>query len=383
MDQDKVSVLLAVPLDQVEELSTRDAVQSIASQSYPASLIETLQIQYVPQTPGGRTAALNAARDQAKGEFLVYTESGVIWDPAKIERQVLRMREGGEDAGAGSAHLTSVRDGKGKLKRTDFSLAGSLGLRLLTLLAPPWKPGALLIRSDIMHGLGAYRHIEQQVWEHDIRLAERDVPIELLEDDLAVWNVGSDPSANLQRDLFPSGVKQIFLKQHLDQATPESLTRGTVTSPEHQAVLLAALHLFNDDLDQSHTICQSFDREFAPSSYWHGVIHRREPDFKNALGWFARADKWEGLLHIRDGVQDVLQRVLLIPEYGGARDTAFGLKRHLDAVGVWDPAYFVEMCSNYKDRSENDKMESVLLREIQEAEMVAALDWNHACAMMF
>ena len=66
-----------------------------------------------------------------------------------------------------------------------------------------------------MHGLGAYRHIEQQVWEHDIRLAERDVPIELLEDDLAVWNVGSDPSANLQRDLFPSGVKQIFLKQHL------------------------------------------------------------------------------------------------------------------------------------------------------------------------
>ena len=94
MDQDKVSVLLAVPSGQVEELSTRDAVQSIASQSYPASLIETLQIQYVPQTPGGRTAALNAARDQAKGEFLVYTESGVTWDPAKIERQVLRMREG-------------------------------------------------------------------------------------------------------------------------------------------------------------------------------------------------------------------------------------------------------------------------------------------------
>jgi hypothetical protein len=381
MDQDKVSVLLAVPSGQVEEPSTREAVQSIASQNYPASLIETLQIQYVPQTPGGRTAALNAARDQAKGEFLVYTESGVTWDPAKIETQVLRMREGGDDAGAGSAHLTSVRDGNGKLKKTDFSLAGSLGLRLLTLLAPPWKPGALLIRSDIMHGLGAYRHIEQQVWEHDIRLAERSVPIELLDEDLAVWDVGADPAAHLQRDLFASGVRETFLKQHLDHAVPESLTNGPAASPEHQTILLAALHLFNDDLDQSHTICQSFDREFAPASFWHGIIHRREPDFKNALGWFGRADKWEGLLQIRDSVQDVLQRVLLMSEYGSARDTAFGLKRHLDAVGVWDPAHFVEMCSTHKDREDHDEMESMLLKEIQEAEMVAALDWTHRCAV--
>ena len=124
----------------------------------------------------------------------------------------------------------------------------------MTLLTPPWKPGALLIRSDVMHGLGAYRHIEQQVWEHDIRLAERDVPIELLEEDLAVWNVESDPSAHLQRDLFPSGVRETFLKQHLDRAVAESLTRGPVASSENQTMLLAALLLFNDDLDQSHTI---------------------------------------------------------------------------------------------------------------------------------
>ena len=381
MDQDKVSVLLAVPSDQVEDLPTRETIQSIASQSYPASLIETLQVQFVPQTPGGRTAALNAARDQAKGEFLIYTEPGVTWDPSKVERQVLRLREGGEEAGAGSAHRISVRDASGKLKQTDFELISTLGLRVATLLSAPWKPGALLIRSDVMHKLGAYRHIEQQIWEHDIRLAERGVTIELIEDDLAVWNVEADPSANLRRALFPIGVRETFLKTHLDATAPESLIVGDVTSPENRALLLAGLHVFNDDCEQSHTICQGFDRECVPANFWHGVIHRREPDFRNARGWFGRAERWEGLLQIRDRVQDLLQRVLMMPEYGHARDTAFGLKRHLDAAGIWDAGFYIDMCADFREREDPDPMEEILLEEIQEAEMVAALDWTNRCAV--
>ncbi len=381
MDQDKVSVLLAVPSDQIEDTSTRETMHSIASQSYPASLIETLQVQFVTATPGGRTAALNAARDQAKGEFLIHTEPGVIWDPSKIERQVLRIREGGEDAGAGSVHPMSVRDGSGRLKQTDFAFVNALGLRLTTLLTPPWKPGALLIRSDVMHGLGPYSHIDQQIWEHDIRLAEKGVAIELLDEDLAVWNVETDPSAHLQRDLHPAGIREIFLKRHLDRATPESLGSGSVNASENGHRLLAALHLFNDDLDSSHAICQAFGRECVPASYWHGVVHRREPDFRNALGWFRRAERWEGLLQIRDSVQDMLQRVLVMPEYGASRDTAFSLKRHLDAVGVWDPEYFIDMCTALTEQEEKSEMEERLLREIQEAEMVAALDWTFRSAV--
>lgn len=382
MDQDKVSVLLAVPSDQVEDLPARETMQSIASQSYPASLIETLRVQYVTATSGGRTAALNAARDQVKGEFLIHTEPGVTWDPSKIEHQVLRIREGGEGVGAGSAHRVSVRDGNGKLKQTDFTFVKTFGLRLTTLLAPPWKPGALLIRSDVMNKLGAYRYIDQQVWEHDIRLAEKGVEIELLEEDLAVWNVETDPSANLQRDLFPAGIRETFLKGHLDRLDLESLVSGPVSSPEDRTLLLAALHLFNDDLDSSHAICQAFGRERVSANYWHGIIHRREPDFKNARGWFARAERWEGLLQIRDSVQDVLQRVLLIPEYGTARDTAYGLKRHLDSVGIWDPGYFIDMWVAFRESDEKNAMEDLLLREVQEAEMVAALDWAYRCVVV-
>ena len=187
-------------------------------------------------------------------------------------------------------------------------------------------------------------------------------------------------SNGLARTLFPEGVRESFLKHHLDQASAESLLPGVAPSADRD-LILAALYLFNDDLDPSHEICQRFDRECIPANYWHGIIHRREPDFPNAKGWYGRAESWTGLLQIRDRVQDVLERVLLMPEYGEARDTAFRLKQHLDTTGNWDPGYFVDMCADYREKASPDRTEGALLQEIQEAEMVAALDWTYRCAV--
>ncbi len=51
--------------------------------------------------------------------------------------------------------------------------------------------------------------------------------------------------------------------------------------------LVAGLWLYVDDLDRSHTICQSI--EDATGSYWHGIMHRREGDFPNSHHWLRRA----------------------------------------------------------------------------------------------
>ena len=48
----------------------------------------------------------------------------------------------------------------------------------------------------------------------------------------------------------------------------------------------AALWLWHDFLDESHTISQSV--ETADGSYWHGIMHRREGDFSNAKYWMRR-----------------------------------------------------------------------------------------------
>ena len=49
---------------------------------------------------------------------------------------------------------------------------------------------------------------------------------------------------------------------------------------------LAGLYLLYDCLDESHTISQSI--ETPTGGYWHGIMHRREPDYGNAKYWFRR-----------------------------------------------------------------------------------------------
>lgn len=53
------------------------------------------------------------------------------------------------------------------------------------------------------------------------------------------------------------------------------------------AEIQAAIWLYVDDLDRSHTISQGIPGPVG--AYWHGIMHRREGDFWNAKYWFRRA----------------------------------------------------------------------------------------------
>lgn len=360
VDDEKVSILLPVPANEADGDPCQATLHSIASQSYPSTLIEICRVQFVDDAPEGRTSALNAARENASGTYLVQTTPGTTWDPTKIEKQVARLEE--DPTRHATAHDVRVRRPSGP-RNTDFSLLRKLGLRVGCLLRPPWESGSLMLRADRAENLGAYRYLAEASWEHSVRLAWKDTKVDLFSEVL-----GETESEDVERlELEPTRVRRRFLSTYI-----ERVAQMESTSPAEQALLSSAIYLWNDDLTRSHEICQGFERTVPDASFIHGIVHRREPDYKNARGWLERAEGMRGGETIRDAVLALLQRVLQMPDYGTARDTAFDLIQHLRKVGTWDPLKLLSLCEacDWKE----DPALCRLLEEVQEAELLAAIE---------
>jgi hypothetical protein len=100
---------------------------------------------------------------------------------------------------------------------------------------------------------------------------------------------------------------------------------------------LAGLWLRFDFLDESHTISQELHSP--TGSFWHGIMHRREPDYENAKYWFRRVGKHPIFEALAKTVRN------LATEAAGkrsapalARDTEF-----LSSNACWNPFDFVDL----------------------------------------
>jgi hypothetical protein len=138
-----------------------------------------------------------------------------------------------------------------------------------------------------------------------------------------------------------------------------------VRDPDMARACLAGLWLYHDYLDESHTISQ--DLAGPTGSYWHGLMHRREPDYGNAAYWFRRVG--------RHAVFEPLGRAAaeLAAAQSAGSETAF-----LTRQSAWDPFAFIDLCESVQAGRAAGEM---LCRHIQQREWELLFDFCYLQAL--
>ncbi len=161
-----------------------------------------------------------------------------------------------------------------------------------------------------------------------------------------------------ERAGYPSPIAELLERMPLAPLGPGEPVRemkdrlGAVAScfppgaePDMVAACRAGLWLAFNFLDESHTISQGL--ELPEGSYWHAIMHRREPDASNSKYWWHRV-----------GNHPVLAQLA-----GEAAQLGWR---------AWDPSAFVDACE--QERGSGSERET-LLRELQRAEWEALFAW--------
>jgi len=85
-------------------------------------------------------------------------------------------------------------------------------------------------------------------------------------------------------DLGPGNPDPALRGKFCSLTADHAFAPASVRNADMAKACLSGLLLRFDFLDDSHTISQGVDTP--TGSFWHGIMHRREPDYGNAKYWF-------------------------------------------------------------------------------------------------
>ena len=135
----------------------------------------------------------------------------------------------------------------------------------------------------------------------------------------------------------------------------------------------SGLLIWNDALDASHTISQNI--ESRTGSYWHGIMHRREPDYSNAKYWFGRVGVHPIFPELRERALGLLQ------SSSTESDSLADYTQAIENTENWDAFRFVDWCQAADgDRSTSEAVKT-FLQTVQVKEIKLLLNYSYQEAL--
>lgn len=150
-------------------------------------------------------------------------------------------------------------------------------------------------------------------------------------------------------DLGP-GTPNVAVKSLLAKFDPTADLGRPVRDRGMALACLSGLWLYHDFLDESHAISQ--DLPSAEGSFWHAIMHRREPDADNSKYWWRRV---------------------------GTHPVFAELSRDAAALGYagWEPIGFVDACEEHRGAAGETEE---TLKRVQQREWQLLFDWCYRIA---
>lgn len=170
---------------------------------------------------------------------------------------------------------------------------------------------------------------------------------------------------------FPlAGPGQTFIKHDSLMAAIDNAVQSQATDQRNKRCIESGLLLLWDFLDESHDISQTMEGKGSPrtADYWHGIMHRREPDAGNASYWFCRVGSHPALDHLGTQLIAWMSELKASPEMLQLAESRLLKSKSLD------PFALIELSSAALRNP--GSVSDQTLRMVQYLEMLNLLVWS-------